>query len=301
MQKTLIAEGVLDERVATDRDSHPRSVEEIRRAVQTLGAQDDSQRLTALAVVLAHAEQAIPLIQQRYRELDDSVARVSRPVPHGSGEPCYEESEQVLCARILGILGDPTSVPTLIAAVDAHGKWDEGMALTSQRKTGNLFSDLDRLVIALGFTRAPEAVPTLVRKLEQLEPGSDLSHYKAISLALWDHASPAAAEPLATLLNRPGFTGHATVQPMFVRPTASATEPARPADRLLTTDADAAANQANLNLAMKELTTAALLYRCGDRNGLAESVLKRYAQDLHGHFARYAAQTLARGVKLRGP
>ncbi len=52
---------------------------------------------------------------------------------------------------------------------------------------------------------------------------------------------------------------------------------------------------------MKELTIAALLYRCGDRNGLAESVLKRYAQDLHGHFARYAAQTLARGVKLRGP
>ncbi len=154
VQKTLIAEGVLDERVATDRDSHPRSVEEIRLAVQTLDAQDDSERLTALAVVLAHAEQAIPLLQQRYRELEDSVARVSRPVPQGSGEPCHEEAEQVLCTRILGILGDPTGVPTLIAAVDAHGKWDKGMALTSQRKTGNLFSDLDRLVIALGLTRA---------------------------------------------------------------------------------------------------------------------------------------------------
>ena len=35
-----------------------------------------------------------------------------------------------------------------------------------------------------------------------------------------------------------------------------------------------------------------MLYRCGDRDGMAEAILRRYAQDIHGHFARYAQQTL---------
>jgi predicted AAA+ superfamily ATPase len=69
----------------------------------------------------------------------------------------------------------------------------------------------------------------------------------------------------------------------------------------LTSDGDGAANQANLNRAMKELTIAALLYRCGDRNGRAAAVLRQYARDLHGHFARYAAQTLASRGETRGP
>jgi hypothetical protein len=282
VQKTLIAEGVLDERVATDRDSHPLRIEEIGRAVQTLDARDDIERLTALAVVMAHGSEAIPLLQKRYRE---SAAG----------------NEQLYYARILGILGDPTGVPALIAAVDAHEQWDKGMALTSQRKTGNLFSDLDRLVIALGFSRAPEAVAPLLRKLGQLEPDSELSHYKAVSLALWDHACPAAAEPLANLLSRPGFAGHTTLQPVVSRSSAGNTEPARAADRLLTADGDDGANQANLNRAMKELTIAALLYRCGDRNGLAEAVLRQYTRDIHGHFARYAAETLGSRGTPRGP
>ena len=176
------------------------------------------------------------------------------------------------------------------------------MALTSQRKTGNLFSDLDRLVIALGFSRAPEAVAPLLRKLGQLEPDSELSHYKAISLALWDYALP-----------RRGRAAGQSVEPSRVHrsrhrpahrepnPRRAATEPARAADRLLTTDADDAANHANLNRAMKELTIAALLYRCGDRNGQAEAVLNQYARDLHGHFARYAAQTLTGCAGPRGP
>jgi hypothetical protein len=35
-----------------------------------------------------------------------------------------------------------------------------------------------------------------------------------------------------------------------------------------------------------------MLYRCGDRRGKAEAILKRYARDVHGHFARYARWTL---------
>ena len=282
VQQRLISQGVLDERVATDTDSQPRTSQDIGQAVQALSAQDDRERLTALAVILAHEAQAIPLLQQAYRELD-------------AGQ------EQLDAARILGILGDPTGVPALIAAVDAHDNWDQGLALTSQRKTGNLFSDLDRLVIALGYSRAPEAVAPLLHKLGQLTPDSELSHYKAISLALWDYACPAAAAPLASLLSQPGFTGHATVQPVVSRSAADGVERTRVADRLLTTDTDDAANRANLNRAMKELTIAVLLYRSGDRQGLAASVLRQYARDIHGHFARYAAQTLDARVSGRSP
>ena len=50
---------------------------------------------------------------------------------------------------------------------------------------------------------------------------------------------------------------------------------------------------------MKELTIAVLLYRCGDRSGQAEAVLQQYTRDLHGHFARYAAQTLDTAASSR--
>jgi hypothetical protein len=34
------------------------------------------------------------------------------------------------------------------------------------------------------------------------------------------------------------------------------------------------------------------LYRCGDHEGLGEKILKEYASDLRGHYARHAAAVL---------
>ena len=67
LQKELIRQGVLDERVLTDKDSHPMSAEEIERAVQAIGDQDDRKVLDALAVVMAHPEQAVPLLKTAYQ------------------------------------------------------------------------------------------------------------------------------------------------------------------------------------------------------------------------------------------
>jgi hypothetical protein len=270
LQKKLIGEGVLDERVYTDEDSYPMSVEVIKNAVEICGDNniDQGETLSALAVIMAHTEQAIPLLKTRYQDS-----------PAGNAKLKY--------ARILAILGEPTGAPLLIAAVNAYDGWDRGMALTSQRKTGNLFSDLDRLVIALGFSRAPAASAPLLRKLKQLGPESELSHYKAVSLALRGHESPAAADLLANLLDRPGFVAR--------RQDGSGKDLATVADRFVTSAADEQANDANLNRAFKELIVAAMLYRCADRNAKAEMILKRYAKDIHGHFARYARWTLDKG------
>jgi len=276
VQKKLVGEGVLDERVLTDGDSYPMKREAIEKAVALCGDKDIDQgeRLSALAVVMAHPKQAIPLLKTQY---EDS--------PAGSAKR--------KTAQILAILGDPTGVPTLIAAVDACDGWDKGVTLTSQRKTGNTFSELDRLIIALGYSRAPQAVKPLIAKLKQLQPDSELSHYKAISLALRHHSRcDAAAGPLAKLLKQPNFTGHATVAAAARKEDRREEQSTAIANRLVTTGGNDSANQTNLNRAFKELIVAAMLYRCGDRHGTAKKILQQYANDIHGHFAGYARWTL---------
>ena len=116
--------------------------------------------------------------------------------------------------------------------------------------------------------------------------------FKAISLALTHCQNPAAAEILVNLLRQPGFTGHATAKPTVKRREADGKESARVADRILTSAADERANSGNLNRAFKELVTAAMLYRCGDRDGMAQKILEQYTTDLHGHFAGYARWAL---------
>jgi len=226
---------------------------------------------------MAHPAKAIPLLKTRYHDS-----------PTGSRKRKY--------AQILAILGDPTGAATLIAAVDAYDGWDQGVTLTSQRKTGNTFSDLDRLVIALVYSRAPEALTPLISKLEQLEPDSELPHYKAISLALRRHQpSNSAAKPLTKMLKQPGFTGHATVAAVARKDDRKGEQAAGVADRLVTTGGNESANDTNLNRAYKEIIIVAMLYRCGDRDGMAEAILKQYARDIHGHFARYARWILDSG------
>mgnify|MGYP000234852516 CR=1 FL=1 len=46
------------------------------------------------------------------------------------------------------------------------------------------------------------------------------------------------------------------------------------------------------NLALKELHLARALYLCGDQDGIGEEVLRRYADGLQGHYARYAQEIL---------
>jgi flavin-dependent dehydrogenase len=269
IQKQLIREGVLDERVQTDRDSYPMSAEAIREAIETVGKEKGSA-LRSLAVIVAHPRQATPLLQARYRA-----------EPAGAGK--------LRVAQLLAILGDPTGVPTLIEAIDAHKTWDRGIPLTSQRKTGNTFSDLDRLVIALGYSRATEGLAALTDKLAQLEPNDALSHYKAIALALRHHPPhDALVVPLKKLLVQRGSTGHATPAPLVRKENGTVIVPGRRVTGV--------GGGPSLNGAYKELIVAAMLHRCGDPDGEAAAILKQYARDVHGHFARYAQAVLAGSI-----
>lgn len=262
LQKQLIAENVIDAHVESDTDSYPVSNAQLERAAHSLASEDRSKSLRALAVLVAHPRQAVPLLRARYTESN-------------------ETDQKLECARILALLGDPTGAPALTAAIDSCEGWDRGAALTSQRNTGNTFSDLDRLVIALGFSGASEAARPLLTKLGQLTPESELSHYKALSLALGHCDVPGAADTLAELLDRVEFLGQAGETSEHL------------ADRFVTVGPDDKANKGNLNRAFKELIVATLLYRSGDRQRRAERVLQQYAANVHGHFARYAQWVLA--------
>ncbi len=268
VQQQVVKEGVLEPRVIHDRDSYPMSESAIARAVdgvRQLSRQNDQSRsivsesMKALAVIMAHPKRSIPLLRDAY-------------------EHTSIQNERINYAKILAILGDKAGVPTLIAEVDAKTEWDEGYPYTSGRDVGNVFSDLDRLIIALGYSRDPRALEPVLRKTTILEPSTVLSHYKAATLALRHAKGPQAIGPLVRLLEKPGFRGHAIMNPVGTEYGVVGLCPRRSFDQL--------------NAAFKEVIIAATLYQCGDYQNMGRIILEQYSQDVNGHFASYAQAIL---------
>jgi len=268
VQRQMAKEGVLERRVIHDRDSYPMSKSAIAEAVdgvKQLSRQHDqsgsvvSESMKALAVIMAHPKESIPLLRDAYQRT--SI-----------------RNERINYARILALLGDNAGVPMLIAEVSAMTEWDEGYPYTSGRDVGNVFSDLDRLIIALGYSRDPRALDPVLRKTTILEPSTVLSHYKAVTLALRHLKSPQAIGPLAKLLAKPGFRGHAITNPITTEYGADGLSRRRSFDQL--------------NAAFKEIIIAATLYQCGDDRNMGRTILEQYSQDVNGHFASYAQAVL---------
>ena len=280
LQQLLVAKGALAARALTDQDSYPTTGEVIEKAVAQVGAMGheikqsrtvEDPSIFSLALVMAHPEPARPLLRQAYAA-------------------AAEAGEKATYARILDILGDATGVPTLVAALDNSTSWDRGYGLTSHRESDNTFSELDRLVLALGFTGAPEGVAALVAKAGQLQPGSELSHFMALAMALQHYAGPReAVEPLARLLKSPGFGGHALQEAVD-----------RASGQLAPRDVASTRSDTNLNAAFKELLVAGMLVRCGDEQGLGRKILEQYSRGIEGHFARYAQWVLHGDVSKDG-
>jgi len=291
LQKQLVNQGCLEQRVLADVDSFPIGSADLKEAVNTLHAltiephqqKRHDETFPALAAVMGHPKEAIPLLKEAYRNAGD-------------------EDDKVTFARILAMLGDATGKETLIYAVEAARGWGKGYGLTSHRKELNIFGEVDRLVIALGFTRAADAIPPLLEKLDALDAESDLSHYKAICLALRLNRDKSLAPPVARLLHKKGVRGH--VQPLdyYARSTGSGQAASRSALRVPTrarTDNRDGKNW--LNRKFKEVLVAALLFECGDHDGHGRKVLEAYTTDVNGHFASYAHAVLTRSGSTEGP
>jgi flavin-dependent dehydrogenase len=253
LQRHLVEIGNLEPRVLTDQDSHPLPQARVAQAVDKI-----LDHYRNAAIVLGHPEQAMPLLRTAY-------ARA-------------EGDKKLTYAKLLGVMGDATGLPTLVAELNAAHAWDETPDWRLPKDTprreqvGWSMSNLDNTLVALGRTHNPQAVPAVLAKLAMLAPDSASSHHRAVYLAAEWLADPRAAKPLAELLRAKGMAGHAVTS--------------------INQNEQTASSKAQ---AVRELALARALYRCGDWEGLAERTLRQYTQDLRGHFARHARAVLAAG------
>jgi hypothetical protein len=253
LQKHLVAIGNLPARVLGEEDSFPLPDSDLRAAVRRLAETRGLAAGKALAIVLAHPERTRPILEEAFAG--------------SSGKA------RLLYAKILAHKGKQEVVPLLCEALDTITRWDAKILQGTMAEYAHLPTPVDGLILALGAARDRRALPALLRKLAMLDAGVTLSHHRAMALALEQIADPAAAEPLARVLGKPGMRGHAMtrLEPLFDRPR----------------------EKRRRTGPLREIVLARALYRCGDHEGLARRILKEYEADLRGLFARHAAAVLA--------
>jgi ribulose 1,5-bisphosphate synthetase/thiazole synthase len=255
LQERLVEIGNLPPSVLTDRDSYPMPDAKIAEAVEAV---KDGRK--GAAVILAHPQKALPLLRKAYAAADPRV------------KPAY--------ARVLATLGDPTGLDALLSEVRAAPGWDRGWNYQGMGQYGAALSPLDNLIVIIGRTRDPVAVPVILEKLRLLSAKDDFSHHRAAGLALELIGDRSAAEPLARLLAKPGMTGHAESSIAIAR-------------RRETPGGTNAVSTRRESL--RELLLARALYRCGDYQGVGKKILESYTKDLRGHLARHAKAVLEAG------
>jgi len=266
LQKHLIEVGNLPESVLTDEDSLPLAPQRVAAAVEIVRDRDPEageaeirRRAQAAAALLAHPDRAVPLLRTAYQASDDAEAKL-------------------VYAHYLAVLGDATGLPTLVAEVEKAPEWDEGWNYRGMGQFGTALSRLDRLVVALGRTRDPRAIPAIVDMAKRLTAESDFSHHRAVGLALELIGDPSAAPPLAEMLTQPGMTGYVH----------DSVEEARRRDQEESSTTGVKTRRDSL----RELLLARALYRCGDYGGVGKQTLTNYTKDLRGHLARHAKAVL---------
>ena len=261
LQRHLVEVGNLPESVLRDEDSFPLPHERIRAAVAAIGDPQKTREAVckSLAIVLAHREQAHPMLKEAL-STSDGEARLTY-------------------AKILGFLGDQEPVDLLLEALEKVQNWDEKIYQGKMAEYAHLPTPIDALIQALGHTKNRRAIPAILRKLDSLDAHVTLSHHRAVALALEQIADPAAAQSLARLLNKPDMHGHAmtSLEPLYDRMT----------DRRRRVGP------------LREIVLARALYRCGDYQGMGKEILEQYRQDIRGLFARHATGVLERPAQAQ--
>jgi len=265
VQEHLVEKGSLPKAVLAFRDSFPLPKARVAEAVRDAGKAGGGH--AALAVILAQPETAVPMLRKAHAAAKSA-------------------DEALAYAHILGMLGDPTGAATLADAVRAAEAFDKGWNYRGMGQFGMSISTLDSYIIALGRTRDARALAPVLEKVALLDASAEFSHHRACALALEALAGAPrvpkadlkpAAEALAALLAKPGMTGYATPTVEAAR---GQTEPS-------------GTSTVPRNNSLRELVVARALYRLGDHGGAGEKILKAYAADLRGHYARHAAAVLA--------
>ena len=183
LQKHLVEQDIIPEKMLTIGDSYPISPASMLEAVRAIG-----KDYSGIAQVLTDTNASLPLLRKALKGSE-------------------VEDEKLRYAHVLGMLYDDTGAEPLIAAVKKTA-WDEGWNFRGMGQFGASTSPLDNLIIALGRTKDKRGLPVIIAKLNELTPESEFSHTRAIAIALENYRDPKAAKPLAALLAKPGISGH---------------------------------------------------------------------------------------------
>ncbi|MFW6171450.1 MAG: FAD-dependent oxidoreductase [Planctomycetota bacterium] len=255
LQRHLVEIGNLPESVLSEGDSFPLPEAEIGRAVArfTDAKVSREKRCKALAIILSHGEVARPLLRQAYS------------AETGDGRLAY--------AKVLAFLGEEDVSRDLLQALEKVDGWDAKILQGRMAEYAHLPTPVDALILGLGYSGSRAAIPEIIEWLRRLDADVTLSHHRAVALALEKLASPAAAEPLARLLEKPGMRGHVMteLEPLYNRKR----ERRRRVGPL------------------REIILARALHRCGDHQGKGEKILNEYRHDIRGLFARHAEAVLS--------
>jgi flavin-dependent dehydrogenase len=247
VQKHLVEMEIVPQRVLTETDSESPGREQVVEAVKRLPKDP-----AALAVILTRLKLALPAL----REAMESA----------------EGDAKLRYAQVLGMCSDAAGADVLAREV-ARRKWDKGWRYRGMGQYGQSISELDSLIIALGRTGKAEHADVIIGKIAQMGSDPELSHCRAVAIALVQLGDADGAEALAALLARDGMSGHAVTEPEEI-PTGRRDNRTRSRE-------------------LRELILARACYRLGDHNGLAEAILRRYANDLRGLYARGARDALS--------
>jgi hypothetical protein len=261
LQKDLVKIENLPISVLADQDNYPPTAEKIREAATTV-----THNLDGLEILLWDKERSIPLMVEAF-------------------EQAKTPEDKLTYARILGMLGNPAGWRVLQQAIENERDWDKGWNYTGMGQFGKSISYLDGLIIALGRTKRPEALPTLEKIAKKLEITSEFSHFRAVAMALETIGDDRGALILYDLLKIPGVTG-------FSFPDIETAKRLTPAG-----DTDTSTR----NNSLRELILARALFRCGDVNGLGKEILTAYSKDLRGHYYRHASGVLKMYTKIPEP
>lgn len=265
LQKMLIEKGNLPDSVLTMEDSFPLPVSIIEYAVEQYGkSANPSTAGKPLAVILSHKDTALPLVREAF-----TVA---------------EGRSSLLYAQLLGIWGEKEGNPVLLSELAKMKDWDEKIYQGSMADFAHLPTPVDAIILALGYSGDRSVLPVLLQWLDKLDQEVTLSHHRSLALVLEHLADPAAAEPLARLLGKPGMRGFAMLN-------------LEDASTELDNDGKGPNPVRNGSYekrtrAIREILLARALYRCGDYNNMGKSILESYRNDMQGLFARHVRQIL---------
>ncbi len=261
LQRHLVDIGNLPQEILSVKDIYPCSEARIKEAVQKAPDEYGERTGKECSILLAHKKIALPLLRDAYA--------------------AAEGARKIFYAHALAVLEDSSGLETLIEHVSRR-RWDKGNARTTAK-----MSEMDRLIIALGVPQDRRATPAIIKKMKQLRSASEFTHFRAVAIAFDQLRDPAAAPALAALLKKTGVAGHSV----------HTIEQARAADEKALQRMGARTKETfsfeARTLAIREISLARALYRCGDHEGLGRKILENYSTDLRGVLAAHADSVLA--------